>query len=258
MAVIIAIAIIIALILGVVLIIKYILFTKYLLDNFKRCNVLVAGKKGSGKDLLFSYVVRKRKQKHYANIPYDNQTNVVEIKEVNCGSNDYDHIVNSKITQEEHKFIEGKDIYISDIGIYLPSYMDNKLYVKFPSMPVLYALSRQLYGNNIHCNTQNIERGWKAIREQADFYVICRRTWRIFGLLITKMTTYDRYKSAKEDVRPVKTRILNKYSKAEVDIYHAQNGDIREGYIIQRIKKLTYDTRYFEKVLLKGERLTEE
>ena len=256
MGIVILILVIVGLFVGIVLVVKYLIFTHYLLDNFKRCNVLVAGKKGTGKDLLNAYVIRKRKEEHYANIPYDDNTNVIKLIEVNCGQNDYDHIVNDRIVQEDHRFKEGKDIYISDIGIYLPSYMDSKLYVKFPSMPVLYALSRQLYGNNIHCNTQNIERGWKAIREQADFFVICRRTYKIFGFLITKMTTYDRYQSAKDDVRPVKTRLLNKYSKAEVDIYHAQQGEIREGYIIQRAKNLKYDTRYFEKVLLKGPRLS--
>lgn len=258
MAIIIIIGVLIGIVLLIIAIIKYILFTRYILGNFKRCNVLVAGKKGTGKDLLFEYVIQHRKENHYANIPYEDNTEVVKIKDVSCAPNDYEHIVNDDIKKTPHKFAEGKDIYISDIGVYLPSYMDSKLYVKFPSMPVLYALSRQLYGNNIHCNTQNIERGWKALREQADFYIITRRTWHIFGLLITKMTSYDRYQSAKEDIRPVKTRILNKYSKAEVDIYHASNGDIREGFIIQRAKKLKYDTRYFEKVLLEGDRIIEE
>lgn len=245
----------ITLVIGVILIIKYILFTRYLRDNFARCSVLVAGKKGTGKDLLFQYITNHSKKHHYANIPYNNKTEVIEIKEVSCYPNDYEHIVNGDIKKTPHKFREGSDIYISDIGVYLPSYMDSKLYNKFPSMPVLYALSRQLYGNNIHCNTQSIERGWKALREQADFYVITRRTWSLFGLLITKMTTYDRYQSAKEDIRPVKTRILNKYSKAETDIYKASTGEIKEGYIIQRKSKITYDTRYFEKVLLEGERI---
>lgn len=255
MAIIIIIICIILLVLLVVGIIKYILFTRYLLDNFNRCNVLVSGKKGTGKDVLFDYVIRHRKEEHYANMPYSDKTDIIEIKDVSCYPNDYEHIVNGNITQTDHKFKEGKDIYISDIGIYLPSYMDSKLYVKFPSMPILYALSRQLYDNNIHCNTQNIERGWKALREQADFYVITRRTWHIFGFLITKMTTYDRYQSAKDDVRPIKTRLLNKYSKAEVDLYNASHGEIREGFIIQRAKSLGFDTRYFEKVLLKGDRI---
>ena len=255
MAIVVFIGIVVLLVISIILIIKYIIFTRYLVDNFRSCNCIVCGKKGSGKDLVFQYVINKRKDTHYANIPYGDKTNVIELKDVSCAPNDYEHIVNGNISQTEHKFMEGKDIYISDIGIYLPSYMDSKLYVKFPSMPVLYALSRQLYDNNIHCNTQNIERGWKALREQADFYVRVRYTRRFFGFLITRMTTYDRYQSAKDDVRFVKSRFMNKYSKADVDIYNAEHGEIRDGIIIQRIKRIKYDTRYFEKVLLKGDRL---
>ncbi len=152
---------------------------------------------------------------------------------------------------------ENKDIYISDIGVYLPSYMDSKLYSKFPSMPVFYALSRHLYNCNVHCNTQNIERGWKALREQADFYIQVKKTYKIFNwLFITKYISYDKYESAKQNLLPIKNRLLNKYSKAENDIYNAQNGDIRIGYIFQTKRKLYYDTRAMEKILLKGKRKT--
>ena len=93
------IALIIVLIIIIVLVIKYKLFTKFLLDNFKRCNVLVSGKKGSGKDLVFEYVIQHRKDDHYANIPYEDNTEVVEIKDVSCYPNDYEHIVNGQIKQ---------------------------------------------------------------------------------------------------------------------------------------------------------------
>lgn len=223
--------------------------------NFKHCNVLVAGKKGSGKDLLFQWVINKRKKPYYANISYGGKCKKISLKNVSCYPNDYDHIVNDNITRTPHLFKEKSDIYISDIGIYLPSYMDSKLYNKFPSMPVFYALSRHLYNNNVHCNTQNIERGWKALREQADFYVIVKRTYKIFGFFfITKYYSYDRYDSARQGLQPIKTRLLNKYSKAQVDIYKATNGDIRKGYIFQFKPNLKYNTRAMEKILLKGKR----
>ena len=124
-------------------------------------------------------------------------------------------------------------------------------------MPVFYALSRHLYNCNVHCNTQNIERGWKALREQADFYIQVKRTYKIFNwLFITKYISYDKYESAKQNLLPIKNRLLNKYSKAENDIYNAQNGEIRIGYIFQTKRKLNYDTRAMEKILLKGKRKT--
>ena len=122
-------------------------------------------------------------------------------------------------------------------------------------MPILYALSRQLYGNNIHCNTQNLERAWKALREQADFYVRCKRTYKLPFILITSVITYDKYESAKQCYEPVKNRLMNKYSKAEVDIYNAEKGEIKKGLVFNLKSKVKYDTRYFEKVLLEGERL---
>ena len=222
--------------------------------NFKHCNVLVAGKKGSGKDMLFQWVINKRKDYYYSNISYGGYKKIIKLKEVSCSPNDYNTIINDKIEKQPHRFKEGKDIYISDIGIYLPSYMDSKLYKEFPSMPVLYALSRHLYDSNIHCNTQNIERGWKALREQADFYIIVKRTYKIGHLFITKYYSYDKYDSARQCLTPMKSRIFNKFSKAEYDKYIAENGEIRKGYIFQWKKNLKYDTRAMEKILLKGRR----
>lgn len=246
--------VIIGVVVLLVIILKNVLVVSNMMWHFKHCNVIVSGKKGSGKDLLFQYVINKRHDYYYSNIPYGGKNKVIKLKSVSAGDNSYDRIVNDQIEKQPHMFKDKKDIYISDIGIYLPSYMDNKLYVKFPSMPIFYAMSRQLYDNNVHCNTQNIERGWKALREQADFYIEVKRTYKIFCFLITKFYTYDTYQSAKDHIRPVKTRLFNKYSKAEVDIYNAKAGDIRQGFIIQPTWKIKYDTRYFEKVLLKGRR----
>lgn len=254
MSVIIVIAVLILLVIFLFLWIRHCLFIKDVLWNFKHCNVLVGGKKGSGKDLLFQYVINKRKEKYYANLSYGGKYKNVLLKDVSCNPNDYNRIINNQIEKQSHMFSDGKDIYISDIGVFLPSYMDSKLYVKFPSMPILYALSRHLYNNNIHCNTQNIERGWKALREQADFYIIVKKTIKIFNIFFTKIYTYERYESAKQNLKPMKTRVLNKYSKAQVDMYKATNGEIKSGWIIQTKSHLHYDTRAFEKILLKGRR----
>lgn len=255
MAILILIAIAIPLFIALAFFIGNAMTNSNTLWHFKHCNVLVAGKKGSGKDLLFQWVINKRNDYYYANIGYGGNHKIVKLKQVSCEPNDYDHIVNDKIEKQNHFFKEKKDIYISDIGIYLPSYMDSKLYAKFPSMPIYYALSRHLANNNVHCNTQNIERGWKALREQADFYIQVKRTYKIFGFLfITKYYSYDRYESARQNLMPLKARLLNKYSKAEVDIYKATNGEIRKGYLLQIKPKLKYDTRAMEKILLKGKR----
>lgn len=246
-------------IIGLIFLIKHVLFVREFLWNFKRCNVIVYGKKGTGKDLVFNYVINKRNEAYYSNISYSEHTksrifHKIGLKEVSCEPNDYNAFVNDKIEKTPHLLKEGANIYISDIGVFLPSYMDSTLYKKFPSMPIFYALSRHLYNTNVHCNTQNLERGWKALREQADYYVRCLRTYKVFGLLITKVITYESYESAKKGLMPIKTRLLNKYSRAEVDLYNAQNGVIKSGHIIQTKARIHYNTRAFEKICLKGRR----
>lgn len=248
-----------------------------MLWHFKHGNVIVGGKKGKGKDLLFNYVIHKRHDYYYSNIDYSlprkmvkadfktlkvysadkvNQfREIISLQDVSVYPNTYNNFVKERYEIINRRFIDGKDIYISDIGNFLPSYMDSTLYKQFPSMPLLYSLSRHLYANNIHCNTQNIERGWKALREQADFFVIVKRTYKIFGLLITKCYSYDKYDSAVKGLMPIKKRMLNKFSKANVDLYQAQNGDIRKFFVFQRTCKVTYDTRAFEKFVFDDDRL---
>lgn len=245
----------IALLTLIIICVKNALVNKNILWNFKHCNVIVAGKKGTGKDLMFNWVIRKRHDFYYSNISYGGKHKIITLKEVSCMPNTYYNLINDKVEKQPHLFKEEKDIYISDIGNFLPSYMDSTLYKYFPSMPLFYSLSRHLYNNNVHCNTQNIERGWKALREQADFFIQVKRTYKLFGLLfVTKYYSYERYESAKKNLLPIKTRLLNKYSKAEADIYRATNGEIQKGYLFQWRHQLRYNTRAFEKILLKGRR----
>lgn len=252
------IAIIIALLVGLIVfiawLIKNYLLTRYIVDNFKHRNVIVDGKKGSGKDLIFQKVINKRKDFYYANISYGGRKKIITIKDVSVSPNTYLNFINNNVEKVSRTFKEKKDIYISDGGIFLPSYMDSTLYKQFPSFPIYYALSRHLYNSNVHVNVQNFTRLWKAIREQGDFFIHVHKTTKLFGFLFTKVTTYEKYESACSYLEPIKTRFFNKYSKAEVDIYHAQHGDIRSGWVIQRVSKIKYDTRAFEKIVLKGRR----
>lgn len=262
MQLIITIALIVGAIFLLILYISHRIFISDLLREFDRSNTITFGKIGRGKGLTTQFVINHRKKPYYGNISYSKVGDkklialLPTLKEVSTDDNDYKKIVEGHITKTPHKFVESSDIFIDDIGIYLPSYMDSLLYKYYPSMPILYAMSRQLYDMHIHCNTQSLERGWKALREQADFYIKACSTIKLFGFIfITKIITYDNYESAKKGVLPIKARLLNKYSKAEVDIYRAEHGEIKQGHIIQFKKSLHYDTRAFEKILLEGDRL---
>ena len=243
----------IAFVIFLILFIKYKVFKSYLLSCFKYGNVIVYGKKRKGKDLLFQYVINQRDDYYYANIPYGNEYELIPLTEVSVYPNTYDNFVNENLKEIERRFYDTKDIYISDVGNFLPSNMDTQLHKRYPSMPILYSLSGHLYANNIHCNSQNLDRVWKALREQADTYIcINKRTIKLFGcIFITRMIVYDKYETAKNNILPMKKRLLNKYSKALYDDFQAKNGNITKGYIIQFKKDLHYDTRYFEKLVFK-------
>ena len=89
----------------------------WLLSEFGRCNVMVFGKKGSGKDVIFAHVIALRGEKHYSNIPYDDNTEVIDLCEINAGDNTFEDCINGEIEKFEPRFDECCDIYISDVGI---------------------------------------------------------------------------------------------------------------------------------------------
>lgn len=249
MEIFILIGVVLAVVFLIIFIVKCVLFRKHILENFKSRNVIVDGKKGSGKGLLFQYVINARKEPYYSNIDYGGKYEHIGLNDISVAPNTYNNFVNENIEICERKLKEKQDVYIDDAGVYLPSYMDSTLYKRYPSLPIYYALSRHTANHNIHCNVQNFGRVWKALREQADFYIHVKKTRKILFWLITYATTYDNYNSAVNYLEPVKTRILNKYSKAETDIYSASHGEIKSGLLIQWAHKVKYNTRAFEPIL---------
>ena len=228
---------------------RCIAFKRHIVREFRRCNVIVDGKKGSGKDLLFSEVIYKRKEKYYANVDYGGDCDLISAKDISCAPNTYKNFIEGNVDVVDRRFVEGCDCYISDGGIYLPSYMDSVLYKTYPSFPIYYALSRHLACHNIHVNVQNFGRVWKALREQADSFIHVHCTLNLPFFLLVKATIYDDLESAMAHRRPIKTRLLNRFSKAQADLYRAQNGDIESGWVIIPKKHVRYNTRYFETVI---------
>lgn len=238
-----------------VLFIQYKKFKKYLIKSFKNCCCMVYGPKGYGKDIVFQYVINNRKDFYYSNIPYGKKYKIISLADCSVEPNTYENFICGNYVKTKHKFYEGKDIYISDIGNIAPAQYDSILHKRYPSLPIFQSLSRHLYDSNFHCNAQSLERPWKPIREQSDFYVRCRGTKKLFGFIfITFVTTYEKYESAKKVLFPLKKIHFNKFAKADFQRYYAENGDIRNGYIINFKWNLKYDTRIFEKYLLKGRR----
>ena len=229
---------------------------KYCVKQFKKCNVIVSGKKGSGKDIIFQQVINTRDEDYYSNISYGGAYHEVKVINVSTHENDFEHLVNEQVKKYAHEFYEKRDIYISDGGVYLPSQLDSKLHKIYTSMPVFYALSRHLYNSNVHVNVQNLNRLWKSLREQADFYIDVKHTFKLFGFIfITKYVMYDKYESALNRVLPMKKSMMNKYQKALYEQFRATNGLIKVAYKISFKPQLKYNSRAFEDILLTGDRL---
>lgn len=232
------------------------LFNKIFLCNvFNKNNVIVFGKKGCGKDLLFQYVINSRHKKHFSNIYFNKKTEIVCLKDLELKNNTYENFINNDINNEVKidKF-EGKDFYISDIGVMLPSQYDTKLYKSYPSFPIFYALSRHLYNSNVHCNTQNLGRVWKALREQADSYIKCVGVDKplilgLFGFLRINFIYYDKYESANSSLLPLPFGFMNKFLNANAKQYYATNGLIKASYVLINKKSIKYNTRAFHEIV---------
>ena len=199
----------------------------WLVSEFRRCNVMVFGKKGSGKDVIFAHVIALRGEKHYSNIPYDDNTEVIELCEINAGDNTFEDCINGEIEKFEPRFDEFCDIYISDVGIYFPNTLHEKLDKLYPSMPVFMALSRHLYNNNVHTNCQALGRPWKKIREQADSYIQVLRTRNRGDYLYVDIVGYEQ--------QSVNSENLTEVCKHTVRV---------------PVWELQYDSRYFRDVFL--------
>lgn len=231
-------------------------FNRAFLNNvFKKNNVIVFGKKGTGKDLLFQAVVNDYRCETYSNILYNKKSKLINLKDLELKNNTFDNFVNGSISLEEKKEdFEGKDFFISDIGIMLPSQYDTKLYKSYPSFAIFYALSRHLYNSNVHCNTQNLGRVWKALREQADFYIKCLEVKKpfilgLFGFLRIDFICYDKYESANNSLLPLPNGLFNKFLDANVKQYYATNGLIEKKFILVHKSEIHYDTRAFHKIV---------
>lgn len=245
------------LIIGVILVLLMVVLfkssinKKYVINAFKDNNVIVFGKKGTGKDMLFQMVINKRKQFYYSNISYGKKWLEIKMNDLSLYPNTYDDLINGNITKVDPNLKENYDIYISDGGVILPSQYDSKLDKTYPSLPIFYALQRHLYNSNTHVNTQYLGRLYKKLREQADAYIKCERVIFLFGIYIQLFTYYDRYETAERSLLPMKNKILNGFNNGLVEQYQATNGTIKPMFIIGFKKSLTYNTRYFKDVFLK-------
>lgn len=233
-----------------------------LIKLFKSGNVCVTGLRGSGKDILFGNVIARRKKPYISNLQYTKNAlyQKLDFQLLDCGKNCYDNFLNDSVNYYEFPYLPGSDVYISDIGVYLPSQYCNQLNNKYPYLPVYQALSRQVSHNNVHFNVQNLNRAWDKMREQSDIYIMCNWCHVIFGFVVQKITIYDKYQSCIDRVPPCRIQIplfakkeVKMNARLYVDKYICSYGSIRSRILIYK-NRSQHDTYYFEKLLKEGKK----
>jgi len=223
----------------------------YIISKFRHANVLVWGKKRTGKDLTFQKVINYRKEEYFSfPFAYGGKHHAITLQELSIAPNYYkDFIEGTLQIIPYHKEREKRDVYISDGGNYLPSQYQGDLVKKYPSMPVYYSIVGHLYDSNMHVNYNgSFTRLWDKLREQADDYIKVLGTMKIGPFMFTKITYYAQQKSAEQSLLPMKRGALNKDQKALYQQYIATNGEIKNKWFCQYITSIHYDTRYFRKV----------
>ena len=217
-------------------------------SKFKEGNIIIFGKKGKGKDVFMQAIINRRKKPYLANQDYGGKYFPIAIGEINTDPNDFVNMIHDRINPVpfDDRFFKN-DAYISDAGIYLPSHYDAILDKNYKSMPIFYALSRQLYQNNIHVNTQALSRVWKKLREQADGYFQALKTVKLPFVLFVKVRYYDKYESAEQSLLPMKIPFLtiNGHMRALKAQFDSTNGVIKEKWISIFKFRIKYDTYAF-------------
>lgn len=260
---------IIATAIGITWIINEIKKTK-LVKIFKENSVLVGGARGSGKDMLFNYIITRRRKSYISNVQYAEYKLAKREEEKKIkpkdkkwirfdplyqwgmGGNDNKSFIEGKINKYEYPYKDKIDYYISDIGVYFPAQEVTMLNKRYKTATVFQALLRHMGDANLHANTQAFNRPWDKIREQFEIYILCRKCKVWFGKIVRqKVTIYDRYESAIDKVSPMR-KGLGRKARQEYEKFRAQYGEIKTMKIWYIMKK-KYNTRMFKEMLKGGE-----
>lgn len=224
---------------------------RLIIKTFKRGNVMVVGMKGKGKDLLFNYVINKRKKPYISNVDYTNGENHIDFnpaEQFNVGGNTCQDLIEGSIKHYEYPYDDGIDYYISDGGVYFPSQEDSLLKRKYRGTAIFAALSRHLGDCNVHVNVQNYNRLWLLLREQSDNYILCKSARVFFGRIARqKLYIYDKAQSCQDRVKPMKRR-FGKSAHVEYDKFVANYGSIKK-IVFWHFIKNKYDSRVFKHIL---------
>lgn len=223
---------------------------------FKQGSVCVTGMRGTGKDVLFGNVISRIGKPYVSNLDYGGDREELDLSKLDMGGNTYSNFLSNEFNQFVYPYKKGADIYISDVGVYLPSQYCNELNKRYPYLPSYVALSRQISRNNIHFNVQNLNRAWDKFREQSDIYIKCNWCKVFFGKIVFQhVTLYDKAESCQARVKPCKIKIplfCFGQHRTTIDMYldnfYNTHGMVQDVLLVY-INRSKHDTYDFEKKL---------
>jgi len=241
---------------------------QWLFNAFNNFDCAVYGFRGAGKDLIFALAIGLINEPHYSNIRYNDLTEVRDLKDLHVGGNQFEDFIDGNIKKFEPNFEEGRHMYISDAGVYLPSQYFDKLNKGFSEMPIHIALRRHLYNSHVHTNSQALNRVWDKLREQQGCFIHCLGTVDYGEFFIVSTITYTKYESAlaclpphniKEKAKAKDKKTGEKLKTKEPDKYEI----LKHGEIVERRFKIPktfieYDTRHFKSILHKNKNSKKE
>ena len=240
---------------------------------FEQGNVCVCGERGRGKDMLVGNVIVRRKLDYISNCEYPRKKGLqptyypLDFAKIDCGGNTYADFMSGDIKPYTYPYPLGVDVYISDVGVYMPSQFCNELNKQYKHIPTFMALSRQLGECNVHINVQNLNRAWDKLREQSRTYITCIKCKVIpIGnrqLVIQRVRLYENAQSCQQNIPPIRLPFLMKIGKDRTMAklyelnYTNSHGKIEEKTLIYW-NKSTYNTHIFREMLRGGKNAKQE
>lgn len=252
----------IAIIVIILLLIANTIHKNQLVKLFRDNSVLVAGARGRGKDMLFNYIVKRRRKSYISNVQYNKaqegneETKAKEkkwipfdaTKQWDVGGNTNKDFIEGTIKGYEYPYDDGIDYYISDVGVYFPAQEFATLNKKYKGATVFQALARHLGDCNIHANVQSFNRAWDKMREQFEAFILMKKTKVILGcIVVQRLIIYDRYETAEKGVEPF-IRGITPTARREYAKFKAENGNVKK-MTVMYFKGKGYDTRRFKTML---------
>lgn len=230
-----------------------------IIQLFNKGNVCVTGLCGTGKDMLFSNVIARRKSPYVSNIDYGGYYLKLDFEAIDCGKNTWQDFMSGNVKPYVYPYPNNAHVFLSDAGVYTPAQYCNELNKKYPYLATFQALIRHVsYGGAwFHTNCQNLNRVYDKIREMSDTYIRCTFCKVLFGgrVVLQRVTLYDKYESCLNRVKPCRIRVPWRDKEAQMsariyrDNFYNQHGTVKTRWLIYR-NKSKYNTHHFGDLLM--------